>query len=228
MAIPGEVPTDPRPYRRCHERTSHTDAGDGRDGGAGANRRHVEPVGAWRLRPLRARARVGVRARAGRGVRHRPGAARARRGDRHRQRRAARRRGGRRGRCVRPGWREPRGRRAQRARARAGTQDPMGPRRRAGAPLRRRRVRRSGLIGRRDLRPRPPGGRRRVAPRLPAGRDDRHDQPHARGCRRRLLRRARAARTSATAGRTAAGPVGQRGARARPLRRPGRLARDDA
>ena len=46
-------------------------------------------------------------------------------------------------------------------------------------------VRRRHLVARRDLRARSRGGGRRARPRLPAGRDDRDDQLHARGPRRR-------------------------------------------
>ena len=77
--------------------------------------------------------------------------------------------------------------RAPRGRARVGRG------RRRGAAVRRRRVRRRHLLGRRDLRPRPPGGGRRAGARLPARRHDRDDQLHARGPGRRVLRLVRAA-----------------------------------
>ena len=73
---------------------------------------------------------------------------------------------------------------------------------------------------RRDLRARPAGRRRRAAARVPARRHDRDGQLHARGARGRLLRRLRPLRPGAAAGSAAARRVGQRGARARAVRRP--------
>ena len=94
-------------------------------------------------------------------------------------------------------------------------------------PVRRRRVRRRLLLARRHLRARPPRRRRRARARVPPGRHDRHGQLHARGPGRRLLRAVRPPRAAASARRAAPVAVGERGARARAVRRPARPAGAD-
>ena len=61
-------------------------------------------------------------------------------------------------------------------RRRRGTRTHLADRRRRGAALRRRRVRRRHVLHRGDVRPAPPAGRRRAGPRLPARRHDRRAQ----------------------------------------------------
>ena len=79
-------------------------------------------------------------------------------------------------------------------------------------------------VDRRDVRAAPPGRRRRARPRLPPGRHDRPAELDARGHDRRAVPHDGPVRAAAPARRAAAAAVGQRGARARAVRRPRRVA----
>ena len=142
---------------------------------------------------------------------------RARRGDRHRQRRAHRRAA--RGAGQGHGPHAEAAGRGPRARGRRGRRHRVHRGQRAGAVLRRRRVRSRDVGVRIDVRPRSRGDGRRAAARDAPGRHDRRGRVDAAGAQRPDVRGVGEAHAAAAAGLPAAGPVGTRGPRPRALRR---------
>ena len=142
----------------------------------------------------------------------------ARRGGRHRQRLTRRPRARREDDRQRPHARALR--RGPRPRRGRGSGARLGRGRRRAPAVRRRVLRRRHVLDRRDVRAPPPGGGRRAGARLPPRRHDRAAELDAGGHDRRAVSHDGPVRAAAPARRPAAAAVGQRGPRARAVRRP--------